>query len=377
MSTASSGGDNSPDAADAPPNSVVLAERLGLVLPEPLAAFLDDTPAEPALSELLYRVVAPFTEPPSLPWAFALLQQAAQRPPLELVPVAPVDDRSIACVVSGRLGRSLPADYGAVVRWHLDDIPARAQRALLDVDLPSYLETYRTEITTRQQGLERFGERVAEYDLARGGKTPRAHEPRPIRKACQNVVIGQGNWHHDGAFNGLNVTDWQTCQVPHVAAYEGNRGLLASTLAEAFRAGGTMEVRFDDHLERRVPASLRQYGRVMGCEPGRRDGQAIAPEEARELMLAVTPMNDGLREVLGELFDFLDPDGLTAERHRAGDPLIAVGDGLVRMGNVEWRDADGETPDRHRGVRRERRRYAHPVGEERDLVGADFEPTSA
>jgi hypothetical protein len=291
------------DAERLPANSEVLAGRLGLRLPESLANFLDDPPTDPALSGLLYRVVAPYTEPPSLPWAFALLQQAAQRPPLELVPVAPVDDLSLACVVCGRLGRPLPRDFGAVVRWHLEDTPSRAQRALLDIDLSSYLEAYAIEVTTREEGLRRFGERVAEYEEARGQKTPRAHEARPIRKACQNVVIGQGNWHHDGAFNGLNVTDWQTCQVPHVAAHEGNRGLLASTLAEAFRAGGTMEVRFEEHLEGRVPASLRQYGRVAGCEPGRRDAQAITPDEARELMFEVTPMNDGLREVLDGLIE--------------------------------------------------------------------------
>lgn len=288
-------------AAPAPHPSDVLVGHLGLQIPEALGRFVDDPPDDPALADLIYRVVTPAHEPPSLGWAFSVLRRATQRPPLELVPVAPVDDRSLACVVCGRVGRPLPSDFGTVVRWHLDDIPIHAQRALLDGDLDNYIETYRTEVTTREEGLRRFDEQVSAYHAAHGQKTPRAHHPRPVRKACQNVVIGQGCWHHDGAFNGLDVTEWQTCQVPHVGAHEGNRGLLASTLAEAFRAGGTMEVRFDAHLEHAVPASLRQYGRTVGCEPGRVDPRAIVPAEARELMLALTPMPAGLRAAVAEV----------------------------------------------------------------------------
>ena len=98
---------------------------------------------------------------------------------------------------------------------------------------------------------------------------------------------------------------WQTCEVPHVATHEANRGLAALTLCDAYRNGGTMEIRFDwpgqvrvgdksvryaGHVEGQVPASLRRYARTVGVTLGTHDRGAIFPDEARALFLAVTPM---------------------------------------------------------------------------------------
>ena len=128
--------------------------------------------------------------------------------------------------------------------------------------------------------------------------------------ACQNVLVGLGAIAQDSSFDGLSVLAWQTCEVPHVATHEANRALAALTLCDAFARGGTMEIRFDrpaaialdgrairypGHPERRVPASLRRFGRTVGVTLGADDPAAISPREARELFMAVTPMPDDLR----------------------------------------------------------------------------------
>ena len=132
-------------------------------------------------------------------------------------------------------------------------------------------------------------------DHAVGNRLPKAYEERPVRLAVQNVILGLAAYRHESDFDGLAVGAWQTCQAPHVNAHEGTRGLAAMTLAEAFRAGGTMEIRFDEHPEHAVPASLRQLARVRGVSVGIGDPVAISPAEARALFLAVTDLPAELR----------------------------------------------------------------------------------
>ena len=93
------------------------------------------------------------------------------------------------------------------------------------------------------------------------------------------MIVALAAFAQDSAFDGLSVVAWQTCEVPHVATHEANRALAALTLCDAFKSGGTMEIRFDrparltstagrivfhGHPENAVPASLRRYGRTVG-----------------------------------------------------------------------------------------------------------------
>ena len=149
---------------------------------------------------------------------------------------------------------------------------------------------------------------------------------RPVRIACQNVIVALGAIAQDSSFDGLSVPAWQTCEVPHVATHEANRALAALTLCDAFQNGGTMEIRFDreariikngkpviyhGHPEKQVPASLRRFGRTVGVMLGADDPKAITPAEARELFLAITPMPAELRERVG---DAVSSRGITPER---------------------------------------------------------------
>jgi hypothetical protein len=94
--------------------------------------------------------------------------------PRNLLPVAVVDEGSIACVVcsTGSENAGNP-----VVRWFLSDVDPRYQGALLDVDVYEYLESLDHEMAARPDGLRRIldeiGPAYEESYLAKD-KRPRA-----------------------------------------------------------------------------------------------------------------------------------------------------------------------------------------------------------
>ena len=273
-----------------------LAQTLGMeVAPSLRDALLAPPPAQ--LESIAYRLRGPSGAPPGLLWAIDALASGRDPAPPDLLPIAPVDERSFACAVVRRDGPLGPEALGRVVRWHLGAVPPRAQRAILDTDAPSYLAAAAEELGARKAGLAKMAKIAEKYarDHAKGDRIGKAREEHPIRLAVQNVIVGLAALYHDSDFDGLNVTAWQTCQAPHINAHEGARGLTAAMLAEAFRAGGTMEVRFSDHPEKVVPASLRQFARTRGVALGATDAAAITPAEARALFLAVVGMPAGLR----------------------------------------------------------------------------------
>jgi hypothetical protein len=245
-----------------------------------------------------------------------------------LLPLCLVDEGSIACVaISDEIAGLEP---GSVVRLHLDGkVAAENQLRLLDIDPALYISSLEAELAVRKVGLDRVLDEIGpayEETYLENEKRPRDFIVRPMRIACQNVIVALGAIAQDSSFDGLSAPAWQTCEVPHVAAHEANRALAALTLADAFQNGGTMEIRFDrpvrvthgeevltypGHPEGTVPASLRRFGRTVGVALGEEDPGAISPPEARDLFLAITPMPAGLR---ARVDDATERRGVTPER---------------------------------------------------------------
>jgi hypothetical protein len=280
-----------------------------------------------------------------------------------LIPLAVVDEGSLACVLldDGPLGKS-----GDVVRVHLDDVPADKQMLLLDTDPLLYVHSVQDELTARDVGLKRILDEIGpayEETYIEHEKRPRDFVVRPVRIACQNVIVALGAIAQDSTFDGLSVVAWQTCEVPHVATHEANRALAALTLSDAFQNGGTMEIRFDrkarvvvdgksveyeGHPEGRVPASLKRFGRTVGVPLGIDDSAGISPREARALFLAITPMPPDLRSRVN---DAIDRRGMTPERlcftllsqiwrEIELDFMLATSDRTpsILEGGADWRD---------------------------------------
>ena len=239
---------------------------------------------------------------------------AAHLPPTGLLPFSFVDEASYACAVCVP-SNVLPdgAAVGAVVRVFITDVARHHQAALLDTDVGAYLQSLDAQLEHREAGLrsiERVAQRYHENFTAEG-KTPKAKDRRPVRLACQNVVMGVAVFRHDRASDSLVVSDWQTTEAPHVGTHEATRAMAALMLSDAFRSGGTMEIRFDQHPERRVPGMLRSFARTRGVEVGEVDRRSIVPVEARELYVEVAGIPAPMRASVREL---CERSGLSPER---------------------------------------------------------------
>ena len=272
-----------------------------------LELWSSDLPAE--VRDLVYRPVA-YKEGHDVAWAESVINNSDWPLLPNLVPIMPVDARSFACVVLSDVdGPDLPG-AGAVVRWHLDVKDNEYQAGLLDTDCNAYVWSVADELRHREAGMELvfdIGEAYQQAFLA-NDKRPRDFIVRPVRIACQNVIVALAAFSQDSAFDGLGVVAWQTCEVSHVATNEANRALTALMLCDAFKNGGTMEVRFDrparatgvervisGHPEGKVPAALRRFARTVGVVGLSDETRSISPVVARELFRAVTPMPDDLR----------------------------------------------------------------------------------
>ncbi|WP_186780327.1 hypothetical protein [Streptomyces salinarius] len=280
-----------------------MEEALEVVLPDGVRTVYA---APPAGSEgLLYRPDLASDDPMSLAAALNALATSAQTVPRNIIPIAPVDDRSFAVAVCRKPGIATVQGEGAVLRWHLDDIPRDRQGALLDITAPAYLRTRTQEQAARGRGLAGMAKAQAAYAERYGqpGSRPPGFALRPVQLACQNVVVGLAAFRHDSTFDGLSVPLWQTCDVPHVATHEGTRALSLLMLCDAFACGGTMEIRFRGHPEQSVPAALLRFARTKGIALGQERRDLITPEEARRLFWAVTDMPAGLAARAAELTD--------------------------------------------------------------------------
>lgn len=242
----------------------------------------------------------------SLAWALDVLSKATTPPPSNYLPILPVDDASVACVVCRALEDAEFKDECEVVRWHLGDIDPRYQGALLDTDVIGCVKAIAEELQERLvvlNELKRVARRYHEQYVEKGVR-PKSHVLRPVQLACQNVIIGLAAIQHDATFDSLRVKLYQTCEVPHLATFEADRAMTALLLCDAFQNGGTMELRFGTkNHERQIPASLRRFGRSLDLSLGVDDPSSISPDEARALFLAVTPIPDELRVRSVELFD--------------------------------------------------------------------------
>ncbi|GAB3428479.1 hypothetical protein [Flindersiella endophytica] len=288
--------------------------RQGLIAPPPLLKA--HAAGHTEVDTLLYRPDPDTTRPPSVEWAIDLINASPWPLPPNLVPLLPVDDASFACVVAATHDRPDLPGAGAVVRWHMNVGEPRHQAGMLDTAADDYVDSVAAELRARPIGLRRMLDEIGPAygsEFIDQDRRPRDFVVRPVRLACQNVIVGLAAFAHDSTIDGMSVVAWQTCEVPHVGTHEGNRALAALMLCDAFQSGGTMEIRFDralriegshakvdvryqGHPEMCVPASLRRFGRTRGLELGREDPACISPAEARDLFLAVTPMPPDLAD---------------------------------------------------------------------------------
>lgn len=135
-------------------------------------------------------------------------------------------------------------------------------------------------------------ERIAEFQKRhdyshRGkGKLPRNHDWRPYRFCIQDVVFGSTVVRHSRELNCLEVDVFLTAEVQSYDPLAGAMALTRFILSEAWKCGGTMEVRFSNVVEGgHVPAALCKLAERYGIQLS---GSRVKPNEARSLYAALT-----------------------------------------------------------------------------------------
>ena len=293
----------------------------GLVAPPGLIE-LHAARVKPELQRLVFSPSSN-SEDISLERIYHFATKANNAMPANLLPIMSVDRRSLACVVATPVGMLPLKTEGFVVRWHADINGPRLQYAELDISVMNYVEAIADELRSRNESLSRVLDEIGPaYTMSYidEAKRPRDFVLRPVRLASQNVIVGVAAYAQDSAIDGLSVVAWQTCEVAHLAAHESNRGLIGLILCDAYKNGGTMEIRFDrplrlraagisprtgkqinldityaGHPEGRVPAAIRRYGRTVGVGVGVDDPASISPNESRRLFRAVSKLPEDLQ----------------------------------------------------------------------------------
>ncbi len=149
----------------------------------------------------------------------------------------------------------------------------------------------------RETGFQRMKAHVRRFDeeYLKVGKLPRNHVWRPYRFCVQDVVIGLVVVRHSLENNCLEVDVCLTSDVPEYEPGSGARMTSAFLLSEAYKCGGTMEIRFSEYVEGgRVPAALCRLARDLDVDLSHVAEGRITPSEARQFYMVLTGFSDAL-----------------------------------------------------------------------------------
>lgn len=198
------------------------------------------------------------------------------------------------------------------------DLDSQAPPAVNHPSLAEYLRSDRPAFSPQtvsdewfQKGLAKLDEHMGklsfEYRHNKGGQLPRSHYWRPYRFCVQDIILGITVIRHNRTSNHLEVDVFLTASISEYEKDSGCRALTLILLADAYKSGGSMEIRFTKHVEGgRIPADLvalaaKLHVSLSGIERGQ-----ITPSEAKRLFMALS----GFRSEIADRIDTLEEAGL-------------------------------------------------------------------
>jgi hypothetical protein len=267
--------------------------RLGVQLPKTFQRFLkkfgcivrDDL-------VLLGLGVKPFMLP-HVESAFTLTHAHNADAPLSWVPIHLIERGIFACLDCSSQNAEPP-----VILWNIN-LPVSAQNnPLLANSFADYFGKVISDHIWRENAILKLEEHVNtlatsnNYSHAEGGKLPRNHIWRPYRFCVQDVLLGATVVQHVKGDNFLKVDVFLTEVVPPYEPDSGVKGLTLFLLCEAYKCGGTMEIRFTENMEGgRVPQKIQELADRL-CVPipeKSLSSRRLSPHDSRALFAALTP----------------------------------------------------------------------------------------
>jgi len=271
-----------------PSGDVAVLERLFAVrLPESYRQFLQRCGALTAGALEIHGLGVPSDSPLSVARALQAFRHLYPTAAPGLVPIRLAGPGALHCLDCTHL--STDGAEAPVILFNLNN--GTSQPAPISLGFTAYLQAYVHEWYHREVGLRLMDTHARRFDseYLRAGKLARNHIWRPYRFCVQDVVLGLVVVRHSLADNCLEVDVCLTSDVPEYEPGSGARMTATFLLSEAYKCGGSMEIRFSRNVEGgTVPATLGRLAQGFGVELRHRSDGRIVPSEARQLFLALT-----------------------------------------------------------------------------------------
>lgn len=220
--------------------------------------------------------------------------------PTDLIPIEELDDAWYACIRCNT--NSSNENTPEVVRWNL--LTGMTDENPLGLDFWKYLLNRLKEKRHREIGFKTMEEHVKKFeeDYLSIDKLPRNHVWRPYRFCSQDVVLGLTVVRHSVDNNSLEVDVCMTSDIPEFEEGNGAKVMVSFLLSEAYKCGGSMEIRFSDNVEsHHVPHTICELARQYDVILEHISEGLITPYEAKKLYVAITEFSPKLRDIIEEL----------------------------------------------------------------------------
>lgn len=244
-----------------------------------------------------------------------ILRLTYEHMPLEVIPVEELGDGQYACLMCPEqkkdespvfivdIEKPVPVDQLPILASGFRDYLYNRLLLLLEPSLP-----IRKNAQDIQKALKVFEKHVLKYhdefhyDHATGGKLPRNHDWRPYRYCIQDVLFGATVVCHLREANCLQVDVFLTAKIPEYGPLAGALALTSFLLSEAYKCGGTMEIRFTNNVEDgQVPQELQSLAHQYEIVFSQASVGKILPGEAKALYAALTDFSPSLQQKINEL----------------------------------------------------------------------------
>lgn len=263
-----------------------LEGRLGISFPPAYRAFLaqcgncqTETVSVFGISERRHLL-------PSVEFAVETARRLYADFPHDLVPIQSLGGGTFYCLVAGA------ERPGEVVRW-----PFVSSHESHFANFSEYLRGPLLESAARSSSLTVFSNHAEEFDenFTWKSKLPRNDELRPLRFCVRDILLGFVAFHHSVDFNCLLVDTCLVSDPPQFDPNSGARMMVISLLSEAFKFGGSLEVRFSNNVEGgRVPRAIVEFAAKLGIRLSSVAKGLLLPHESREFYLAASDFSEPL-----------------------------------------------------------------------------------
>lgn len=277
---------------------IVQAEdRLTIKFPSPYRSFIQQFGTLQADYIAIFGISKNNPEELSVSDLTELLRLIDPEFPVNYLPFQDLGGDRFACLDCSPNSADEPAK---VVLWDIKPSNGKRQESLAK-DFEGYLERLITGWKWWKKGLERLEQHIQrigfQYDHQEGGELPRSHIWRPYRFCVQDIVLGVTVIRHDISYNRLEVDVFLTADVPEYEADSGCRALALILLSDAYKSGGSMEIRFTRNVEGgRVPRELCELAEKLNVNLAHVTEGGITPKESKELYLALSEFRKELRD---------------------------------------------------------------------------------